>query len=99
MTFDGVQTVYDVDYDYDDFKGRGSLLTWYKQLQFEMEVIDLNNSFFELTLLKILFLRSDEITQQMKLLRKFAYTILVVKTIILLRYIRTTDILSLLQKK
>lgn len=40
MTFDGVQTVYAVDYDYDDFKGRGSVLTWYKQLQFEMQVID-----------------------------------------------------------
>ncbi|KAG4072469.1 hypothetical protein HA402_004401 [Bradysia odoriphaga] len=38
LTFDGVQTVYDVDYEYDDFKRRGSVLTWYKQLQFEMKI-------------------------------------------------------------
>ncbi|KAJ6649861.1 hypothetical protein Bhyg_05102 [Pseudolycoriella hygida] len=38
VTFDGVQTVYDVDYEYSDFKGRGSLLTWFKQLQFQMQI-------------------------------------------------------------
>jgi len=38
ITFDGVQTVYDVDYEYENFKGRGTVLIWFKQLQFDMSI-------------------------------------------------------------
>lgn len=44
-----------MDYDYDDFKGRGSVLTWYKELQFEMEVNKFNNSILELKYAKLCF--------------------------------------------
>lgn len=45
LAFEGIQTAYDVDYDYEDYKGRGTLLLWFKEIQYELNVTNFIISF------------------------------------------------------
>lgn len=44
FVLDGVQLVYDIDYDLKDYTGKGNFLLWNKEINFDLDIIRPHNS-------------------------------------------------------